>query len=348
MGAFASEPWARAVAIVLGSLAAAGLLGALLRGAVHALVRRTQTELDDVVVSGLRRPLAGSVVLVGLAWANDQLALGAGRSALVVAGLQSVAVLLWAGAALRIGGSVLVVLGQRSRPGSLVQARTVPVFEMLLKLAVAGATLYLGCLAWQIDLTAWLASAGIIGIAIGFAARDSLANLFSGLFIIADAPYQVGDFIVLAGGLRGRVTRIGLRSTRVLTRDDIEVTVPNAMIGASQIINETGGPDPRQRVRVAVDCAYGSDVDQVEAVLLGCPDGVDGVAEQPSPEVRLLDFGSSGLRFELRVWISEPAVRGRVLHDLRVRIYKAFLAAGIEIPFSQHDVHIRSFPAARG
>ncbi|OQW99996.1 MAG: hypothetical protein BWK74_00755 [Desulfobacteraceae bacterium A6] len=91
------------------------------------------------------------------------------------------------------------------------------------------------------DLTAWVASAGIIGLALSFAAKDTLANLFSGVFILADAPYKIGDFIVLDSGERGEVTNIGIRSTRLLTRSDIEITVPNSIMGNTRIINEAGG-----------------------------------------------------------------------------------------------------------
>lgn len=189
-----------------------------------------------------------------------------------------------------------------------------------------------------------MTSAGIVGIAVGFAARDTLANLFSGVFIIADAPYKVGDFIVLDQGLRGVVSEIGIRSTRLLTRDDIEVTVPNAVIANAQIVNETGGPHDKMRVRVKVDAAYGSDVDQVREVLLACAEGVASVVDEPTPRVRFREFGASGLAFELLAWIDEPVHRGRVLDDLNTRVYKAFAAAEIEIPYSKHDVYIKQVP----
>ena len=134
-----------------------------------------------------------------------------------------------------------------------VQVPSLPVFDMVFKIVIVGAAVYFIFLAWKIDLTAWLASAGVVGIAVGFAAKDTLANLFSGIFIVADAPYKVGDYIVLDGGLRGRVTSIGIRSTRILTLDDIEITIPNAVIGSSKIINEAGGPQVHQRLGVTVD-----------------------------------------------------------------------------------------------
>ncbi|MEM6993287.1 MAG: mechanosensitive ion channel domain-containing protein, partial [Myxococcota bacterium] len=189
---------------------------------------------------------------------------------------------------------------------------------------------------------AWLASAGIIGIAVGFAAKDTLANLFAGVFIIADAPYKVGDWIVIDGTLRGRVVRIGIRSTRMLTRDDVEITIPNAIIGNSKVVNEDGGPIAPHRVRIYVSVAYGSDVDRVSEVLLTCPAGVANVCSEPAPDTRFRAFGDSGLNFELLVWCDDPGCRGKLISTLTTKIYKAFNAAGIEIPFNQLDLHIKS------
>jgi small-conductance mechanosensitive channel len=135
-----------------------------------------------------------------------------------------------------------------------------------------------------------------------------------------------------------------MRSTRLLTRDDIEVTVPNAVIGNSQIINQTGGPHEKMRVRVKVEAAYGSDIDQVEEVLLSCVDEVQHVVSEPSPRVRFRSFGASGLVFELLAWIEEPVYRGRVLHALNGKVYKALNLAGIEIPYAKQDVYVKELP----
>lgn len=312
--------------------------------AIVAMTHRSRSNLDDLVVSALKRPIFLSVVLVGLYWSAEALALEGSMASVVVSSLATVATLLWAGAALRVGEALLNSIGARGAADSLIQPRTLPVFDMLLKVAVIGAAVYFALLSWEIDLTAWLASAGIVGLAIGFAAKDTLANLFSGIFIVADAPYKVGDFIVLDGELRGRVTKIGIRSTRVLTLDDIEVTVPNAVIAASKIVNESGGPDVKQRIRVVVECAYGSDIDQVRAVLLACAGGVAHVAEAPAPEVRFAEFGASGLRFELRVWIVDAGKRDTVVDVLHCNIYKSFHKAGIEIPYSKHDLYLKEVP----
>jgi small-conductance mechanosensitive channel len=169
--------------------------------------------------------------------------------------------------------------------------------------------------------------------------------LFAGIFIIADAPYKVGDFIVLEGDLRGRVTSIGIRSTRILTLDDVEITVPNAIIGNSMLINEVGGPAPKQRLKISVQAAYGSDVDEVEKALLSAADNEPLVCESPKPTVRFRSFGDSGLDFWLLVWVDDAARREELAHILNKKVYRAFAEHGIQIPFPQRDVHIKEAPS---
>jgi small-conductance mechanosensitive channel len=225
-----------------------------------------------------------------------------------------------------------------------IESRTLPLFDNLAKLVIVGGALYSLLEVWNLDVGPWLASAGIIGIAIGFAAKDSLANLFGGLFVIVDSPYKLGDFIILDTGERGRVTRIGLRSTRLLTRDDIEIILPNAQIANAKIVNETGGPSEKERVTLTVGVAYGSDVDQVRKALEECAVAVDHVVDDPAPRVRFTSFGDSALIFRLQCWINEPVLRGQCMDALHTAVYKRFNADGIIIPFPQQDVYIKKMP----
>ncbi len=335
-----------AAGIVAVSIIAAFLVEFCVRKTFLALARKTKTDLDDKIVQALRRPIFLSVLFFGLFTATSHLGLPDIWQTIVNRSLKTLAILVWSSAAFRISSSVLQTIGRMRGASSIIQPGSVPVFDMLVKLVVVGGAVYFMFLAWNINVTAWLASAGIVGIAVGFAAKDTLANLFSGIFILADAPYKVDDFIVLDDGLRGQVTRIGLRSTRILTRDDVEITVPNAVIGNSKIVNEAGGRHVKQRIRVKVSVAYGSDIDQARATLYQCVEGADLVCDDPPPEVRFRAFGGSGLDFELLVWIDDPAKRGRILDDLNCRVYKALGVADIEIPYSKHDVYIKEMVAA--
>ena len=341
---FLEDPIVRSLATLAGAVLLALLLDLILGTWVLKLTAKTQTDLDDRMVAALRRPLFVTVILLGIAGACYQFQLKPYPKFVIYAALKSAAILVWALALVKFSTVLLGVISRHASTAALVQPRTLPLFEIIVKVVVVGGGVYFAFLAWNINVTGWLASAGIVGIAVGFAAKDTLANLFAGFFILADAPYKLGDFIVLDNSLRGQVTDIGIRSTRILTRDDIEITVPNAVIANSKIINETGGPWDKERVRVKVGVAYGSDVDQVRAILLDCAKDMTHVCEDPYPRVRFRAFGGSALNFELLAWIDEPVLRGRVLDALNCRVYKALNVAGVEIPYTKYDVYIKKMP----
>jgi small-conductance mechanosensitive channel len=261
--------------------------------------------------------------------------------------LKSVGLLLWSVFIMRFVSLILKTLsgtdGYR-----LVEPRTRTLFDNLTKVVVIGLAIYTILLFWNVNVTAWLASAGIIGIAVGFAAKDTLANLFAGIFVLTDAPYEIGDFVNLDSGERGQVTHVGLRSTRLLTRDDVEVTIPNAVIANAKIVNESGGRWTKERVRVKVGVAYGSDVDRVKEILTNIGNEHPQTCENPAPRVRFRQFGESSLDFELMCWIDEPVLRGRVVDALNTEVYKHLAREGIEIPYPKRDVYIRQMPGPQG
>ncbi|MFW2368087.1 MAG: mechanosensitive ion channel family protein, partial [Desulforhopalus sp.] len=154
--------------------------------------------------------------------------------------------------------------------------------------------------------------------------------------------------IVLDRGERGEITNIGLRSTRILTRDDVEVTIPNSIIGNSTIINQSGGPSEKLRIRVKVGVAYGTDIDQVREMLLEIANHEPLICTTPNPSVRFKLFGASSLDLELRGWVSRPELRGRATDALNTNIYRAFTEAGIEIPYTKQDLYIKGLPTPHG
>ncbi len=164
------------------------------------------------------------------------------------------------------------------------------------------------------------------------------------MFILADGPYKIGDFVVLGTGERGEVTHIGMRSTRLLTRDDVEVTVPNSIMGNTTIVNESGGPYEKFRVRVQVGVAYGADIDDVREALLSVAAREESVCDEPEPRVRFRRFGASGLDFEPLCWINEPVLSGRVIDILNSTVYKLFQTSGIEIPYAKQDIYVKELP----
>ena len=311
---------------------------------VLKVTSRTATNVDDHLVEYLTKPFVLTSVTLALMLAVSAYRLPDGLKAFTLSALATVLLFSWLRAGMRTARLLLELVSSNSHRFEVLQERTIPVFSMTIKILLVGLAAYIFLLIWGINPTAWLASAGVIGIAVGFAARDTLANLFSGIFIVADAPYKIGDYVVLDTGERGKVTHVGMRSTRLLTRDDVEITIPNAVIGNAKIVNESGGPWVKYRIRVPVGVAYGSDVDEVCKVLEDTATAHTQVVRQPSPRVRMRAFGASSLDFELLAWINHPQERGLIKHDLLMAIYKALNENGIEIPFPQTDIHLRSMP----
>jgi small-conductance mechanosensitive channel len=326
--------------VLSSSFLVALLARAVFKGVVRRFTRQTETQLDDILAHHLRQPVSASIALGGAWYALAVLDLPDPVPYITTGLVATAVVVLWTMGISRITAEILEWLAARTDEFAAVSPRTLPVFEFAARAIVYGAALYFLFLAWNVDLTGWLASAGIVGIAVGFAARDTLANLFAGVFILADAPYKLGDYLILGTGERGRVTEIGIRATRILTRDDVEIIVPNAAMANAKIINESGGPAEPFRVRATVDVAYGSDIDEVRRLLLAALEGVPGVKENPNPRVRFREFGSSGLRFQLLCWVERPELRGRTLDAINSNIYKGFNANGIEIPYRKHDVYL--------
>jgi small-conductance mechanosensitive channel len=250
------------------SLLAAKLANLILVRILQRWSEKTKTDVDDRLVDILHGPVFLTFVLLGLGFATIRVQLPDTPTKVTLAALQTIGVAIWLAFSFRFSRILLDILGRRQNASTLLQARTLPLIDNVIKIVLVGLATYFVFLAWKIDLTAWVASAGILGIAVGFAAKDSLANIISGISILADSPYKVGDFVVLDTGEGGQIGHIGIRSTRMLTRDDIEITIPNSVMANSKVINESGGPNPKRRIRIRVSVAYGSDIDKVRALLL--------------------------------------------------------------------------------
>lgn len=343
---FGNQPWIQALAVVALFFLLAKIFEWILLPLIRRVTARTKTDFDDILVGHIRHPMFWSITLIGVLVAGAVAGIDARYQGLLISAVLSVLILLWTIFAMRTAQLALRLSSQRARGNAIVRPQTLPLFTNLAAIAIIVFGVYFIFNAWHVDMTAWLASAGIAGIAIGFAAKDTLANLFSGVFIMADSPYKIGDYVVLddGGGLRGKVTHIGIRSTRLLTRDDVEVTIPNSIMGNTKVVNESGGPYEKYRIRVSVGVAYGSDVDQVRTVLMSVAQASDDVCDEPEPRVRFRAFGASSLDFNLLCWVDNPEQRGRVLDALNTAIYKRFIDEGIEIPYSKHDLYIKELP----
>jgi small-conductance mechanosensitive channel len=333
----------QALVALLSALVVAKVLDLFINRALGPLARRLRIGIDKQVVETLRKTAFSTVVIIGIGLAGKLEGLSGTGAWILYGALKTFATLVWLYFGMRCAAFALRWMGQHPTRFRVVQGATLPVFDISSKLIFIAVGVYFILLAWDANPAGWIASAGIVGIAVGFAAKDTLANLFAGVSILADAPYRIGDFIVLDGE-RGQVTRIGLRSTRILTRDDVEITIPNSTIANSKIVNESGGPWTKHRLRIPVSLAYGADIEAVRTILIEIARENRYVCQQPEARVRFRAFGDSALNFELLCWIEDPRDRGLTVDALNTTIYKALMHAGIEIPFPKRDIYIRQLP----
>lgn len=344
MAPLTANPWLLALAAVLGALVLAKLADWVITIGVKAFTRRTRTDLDDQLLGRMHAPMLWSVTILGFAVAGRLVIPSAGAAAFVEHLLLTLTAVAWILFAFRAGGILLRAAAGHPQRFQILKGPAFPLFDNAVKLVVFFLAAWLLISVWGLDTTGWLASAGILGIAIGFAAQETLANLFSGVFILADKPYKVGDFIVLDSGERGTVSHIGLRSTRMLTQDDVEITIPNRAMGQAKIINQSGGPHEKVRVGHKVGVAYGSEVAAVRRVLLQAAAECPFAEREPAPIARFRAFGESSLDFELFIWVKAPQDQVAASDDLLERMYLGLNRAGIGIPFPQRELWLREAP----
>jgi small-conductance mechanosensitive channel len=217
-------------------------------------------------------------------------------------------------------------LGARQATGSIIRY-TVIAIGFIVILQTAG-----------IDLTALNVLAGAVGIGLGFGLQNIVNNFVSGIIILFERPIKVGDRIVV-GTVEGDVVHIGGRSTTVVTNDNVTIIVPNSKFITENVVNWSHN-DRRVRFRIPVSVAYGSDIHLVEQLLLDVAAANPDVLDKPAPGVRLMEFGDSGLNFELRAWSTTLIHRrGLLTSNLNYAIYKSFNERGIEIPSPRRDIH---------
>lgn len=195
-----------------------------------------------------------------------------------------------------------------------------------------------------INVVPFVAGAGVAGIAIGFAAKDTLSNLIAGVLLIIDRPFEIGDRIEVwsapAGSATwGDVIDIGLRATKIKTTDNIIIIIPNNEIMVRDIINYTIISE-NIRVRINIGIAYDADLQKAKNAILQVAQATEWVADDPPPKVVVRNFGESSVDLQLRVWIYDARRRMDTISDITDKVKEAFDAEGIEIPYPKRDIYI--------
>jgi len=222
------------------------------------------------------------------------------------------------------------------------------IFELLARFA--GFIIFATAIVMALDLLGVnvmpvIAGAGVAGVAVGFAAKDTLSNLIAGVLLIIDRPFEVGDRIEVwraptKSATWGDVIDIGLRATKIKTTDNIVIIIPNNEIMLRDIINYTTITE-KIRVRIDIGIAFDADMKKAKTIMLQAADSAAWVAKNPPPKVVVRNFGESSVDLQLRVWIANPRKRMDTISYITDKVKELFDEQGVEIPYPKRDIYVK-------
>jgi len=309
---------------------------------LRRLTRKTATDLDDELVSLLDQALLPALAVGVVATCLNLFPLPP-KFLLVANRIFFLSVL---GLSLYYGMQVLILIANRwlERKAMNAQWRDAVPFTVRIVFASLGTMLLLDNLG--ISLTAVWTTLGVGSVAVALALQDTLTNFFAGVYIHLDSPVRVGDYVKLDDQHEGFVVSLGWRSTHIRTLPNNIIVVPNSKL-ASSVITNYSMPEPAMSLLIPIGVSYDSDPEVIEKILveeaLEAAARIDGLMAEPKPFVRFIPgFGDSSLNFTLICRVNTFVDQYLVQHELRKRIFARFRRDGIEIPFPQRDIHIRT------
>lgn len=301
---------------------------------VASLTKKTATDLDDRIVDKAKKPLHYLILFIGFYIALTRLPLEGSINSIIdgvifISGVAVAAFLVY-----RIIDEILKWYGEKVAVAT--ESRLDKEFLPLIEKVVA-VFIFLGALIavlkhFNQDIYALVTALGVGSLAIGLAAKDTLANMISGFTIMVDRPFRPGDRVELDSGAVGDVVEIGMRSTKIKTFHNAILVVPNNDLVNTRLINHSY-PDAKANGRIRVGVAYGTDIDLAKKEMIEAALSVEGVLKDPEPGVYFRNFGDSSLDLLLIFWVDNYTTRFGAEDKINMEINRRFAAAGIEIPF---------------
>jgi MscS family membrane protein len=340
----AFEDWI-VLAVSLLMVLAGYLVGTwLIRRVLPRVVQRTPSDLDDRLLGIAGNEVRWLVVIVALHLSTIRLAfLAAWLKTLLLDVYFILALVL----ATRIVWHLIALAEEEvldrsvevGREDDLAPLITLSVRVLRVVVAVMAIAILLSH--FGVDVVVLAAALGIGGLALSLAAKDTIADAIAGFIVLVDQPYRIGDRIEIKGlGTWGDVVDIGLRTTRIRTRDNRMVIVPNSTIGTNEVINYSY-PDPQYRIQTHVGVAYGTDNDTVEAVIVQAVRQVEGVLSDKPVDALYVEMGDYAMIYRVRWWIESYVDTRRMYHRVHRSLQKALDQAGIESPFPTQSLNLQ-------
>ena len=339
---YAGSRWLPSIGVILAAILAYVIGRAVFTRIQKRLVTRTATDLDDHVVLLLRRAFLLSAVMWALWRLFSIWSLGILAQWVVAA---------WIGLLFipisRFVGEMLTTIETQfvQRTSTAIDDTALPLLNTVVRFLILALGIILALDHIGLNIAPLLAGAGVMGLALSLAAKDTLSNLIAGVLLIIDRPFQVGDRIELwmapsETGTWGDVIEIGLRATKIRNPDNLVVVVPNNEIMRRDIINYTmSGADIRLRIPFGI--AYESDIEKAKDLLISTAREVNGVKLDPLPVVIVRGCGPSEVNLQLRVWIEDARARRRIADEITEQAILMFSKGDVEIPYPKQEIYLR-------
>ena len=335
--------WAKEILIALLIFAAFWLLARFVRYFLTTWGPRftsfTSTDLDDRILLRITPPTSLLVVSAGLYFSVKSLPL-AEKIHIAASGILFIInIAILTNIAYRSIDETLDWYGSRlTEKGSAgLDRQVLPLAEKLATIFLVGTALIIILKHFNYDILSLVTALGIGSLAIGMAAKDTLANMISGFTLMIDRPFRIGDRIQLSGGQIGDVQDIGLRSTKIKTLDNQLLIIPNSDL-CNNLLTNQAFPDIRVKGRINVGVAYGSDVEVVKRVLLSTALEIEEVLREPAPEAFFTSFGDSSLQMALFFWVDDYSRLLPITDRINSLILTRLSETGITIPYPTHSV----------
>jgi len=306
------------------------------------ITARTESNLDNMLISVLKKPVKWLIIFTGIKLAFLSLDLRNGNGRFIDDISSAVLILIITYIVSAIVNLVIRTWGKdvTGRIDSRINDDLVPLFSNVARVIIISIGILMVLSIFEINIAPLLASLGIAGFAIGFAIKDSLSNIIAGVILILDQSFAVGDKVVIEGDM-GIIKEVGLRNTKLMTFDNEVIVIPNGDLMNKKFKNFVL-PDPTIRVVVNFGVAYGSDVDRVEEVVLNEIRGIQGIAEEPEPAVIFTEMADFSLNMQAKFWVPDYVDQYAKWLEATKLIYKALVREGIDIPFPTHTVYVES------
>ncbi|MCK5309945.1 MAG: mechanosensitive ion channel family protein [Thermoplasmata archaeon] len=311
---------------------------------VKYFTKATETEIDDQVLAIIKGPIFYLIVLYGAVSSLKVLNFSWSIINAIEILFQLTVIVLFAWMALKILKDVLLIWGKKysENTDTTMDDIALPLFEKVGMVVIALIAMVLILQLFGIDPTMLVAGMGVMGLVIAFAAQDTLGNFISGMFLLTDRPFKVGDLVLMENGDYCRVEQIGMRSTKLYnTFDHDMIVLPNSKIANEKVINLTE-PDNKMKIKVIMGVAYDTDLDKAKEIMLTASLNHSDVMqdEDHAPFVRVVEFADSSINIRLYAWVHHLDNQWRVASELKENIFHTFNKSGIEIPFPQHVIHM--------